>query len=100
MSTAELRAHEVYDRYNLGALPNDVKDQIIILMLSNRNNKYMQPEELPHEGKVAEECPPQLSISQLHERINTSREQISKGLTSPIDEFFDEMDTKYPWLCR
>lgn len=36
MSAAERTAYQVYEKYNLGALPNDVKDQIVILMLSDR----------------------------------------------------------------
>lgn len=37
MSAAERIAHQVYEKYNLGALPNDVKDQIVVLMLNGRH---------------------------------------------------------------
>lgn len=95
MSNAEATARTVYRDYNLGALPQDVKRHLMILMLSD--NSY---EEYESEMLVLCENPEMLTRQQINERVNEALLDINEGRVSSPEEMEHRIETKYPWLCK
>lgn len=83
MSTAELRAREVYNTYNLGMLPSDVKRHLMILFLSTDSV----------EAEIT--TMPVVSLETLRARAETSYQEMQNGKAKPIDELLDNLSSKY-----
>ena len=95
MSAAEITARRIYSSYHLGALPEDVKKQLMILFLSEGKAKSDM-----FEGMVGEDFPPMLSVDELRARVSEAETDILAGKTNSIEEFNANMEMKYPWLCE
>lgn len=86
MSTAEYTARNIYETYNLGALPQEVKRQLMIIFLN--------------EQPVKKNDNSQDAIADLRAGAIEALQDIKTGNTYPIDDFFTEIEEKYPWLCE
>ncbi len=96
MSVAERTAHQVYQKYGIGTLTDEVQRQLIILIL----NKGKFSHEDVNTDMVAEELPPRLTVSQLHGRIAKAEADIKAGRTFDAAEAESLFEAKYPWLCE
>ena len=94
MSNAEATARTVYRDCNLGALPQDVKRHLMILMLSDNSYEEYEPEVL---GLC--ESPEMLTRQQINARVNEALLDINEGKVSSPEEMERRIETKYPWLC-
>ena len=92
MSTAEITAHRIYETYKLGALPQEVKRQLMILFLSE--TPYQDITSADENNSMAGE------IEELQTRGRIAMEQINAKEGKPIDELFDEINSQHPWLCK
>ena len=95
MSAAEITARRIYSSYHLGALPEDVKKHLMILFLSEGKAKSDTSE-----GMVGEDFPPMLSADELRARVAEAETEILAGKTNSVEDFEENIEMKYPWLCE
>lgn len=96
MNTAETTALTVYRNCNLGALPQDVKRHLMILMLSD--TPYAEEDE-PETASLCE-SPEPMTPTQLHARIDEALMDIKEGRVSDPNDMEHRLETQYPWLCK
>lgn len=107
MSIAEYKARKFFDTYQLGKMSDDVKMHLIVLLaqttVSGKYNSYSESlEDAEAEERLVanEDVPPMLSAEDIQNRMTAIDAEIKAGKTQPIDGFFEEMEEKYPWLCK
>lgn len=87
MSTAERTARQFYQAHNLWKMPEDVKKQLIILMLNTDTS-----------SKETDSIPP-YTKEELETRCLMAYNEAKDGLARPFDELITETEARYPWLC-
>ena len=55
---------------------------------------------LNHELKKDMSSAKQYNYEELNNRLMVAEEEIATGKTCPVDEMFDRMEKKHPWLCE
>jgi len=104
MSKAEIAARNFYDEYNLRFMPEDVRRQLIILMLSSpvvqKNKSY---EELANNDDVScvvsESNPIDMSPEAIKTRCHQAEEDAMSGRVLTSEEVHKNLEAKFPWLC-
>lgn len=90
MSTAELTAQRIYDSYRFHTLPDEVRRYVAILCLTptNRNEEVDTNEALT------------LSAQEKMTRAQQALEDAKQGKWVTTEELCNNLDKKYPWLCK
>ncbi len=90
MSTAELTAHRIFDSYRFLGLPDEVKRHLAILCLSTS---------LSETDKDVEE-PLLLTNTEKEIRAKAAFMDAKSGNSYSTEEVCQNLDSKYPWLCK
>lgn len=90
MSTAEITARRIYDSYRFHDLPDEVRRHVAILCL------------IPTEDKENVDADEALTLSVNEKRIRATEAFLDaqNGNWSSTEELCDNLDSKYPWLCK
>lgn len=88
MNKAEITARQFYQAHQLWSMPEDVKKQLIILML---NTDSLHDEET--------DILPLYNNGELIERNIQAYNEAMEGKGKPFEDFIAETESKYSWLC-
>lgn len=55
---------------------------------------------LNHELMKGESSVKQYNFEELNDRLMVAEEEIAAGKAYPVEEMFDRMEQKHPWLCE
>lgn len=90
MSTAELTAHRIFDSYRFQGLPDDVKRHLAILCISTTTS----------EADIKTEDPLFLTDNEKETRARAALMDAQTGNSYSTEEVCNNLDKKYPWLCK
>ena len=105
MRTAELTAHRIYDTYHLGELPDDVKRQLVILFMRDKEEakckSYTDIINSTEEesGLLCEDSPINMSAEAVSSRLTNAEADALSGRGYSCEEVHDRIEKKFPWLC-
>lgn len=91
MSTAELKAYNIYHNYNLSSL-NQEERQCLVVLLGGIPSSSSHHDE--------EETMPMFTIDELRLQARQNTEDIKNGNCHPIGELFEELGKEYPWAFK
>lgn len=100
-----MTAHRIYDTYRLGELPDDVKRQLVILFMSDK-------EEVKHKsytdiidstevesGLLSEDTPINMSAEAVSSRLRNAEADALAGRGYSCEEVHNRIEKSFPWLC-
>lgn len=97
MSAAELRVQEMYNNiyrtYNLGSLSDEEKHYLIYLVTNGLTSTT-------HTSNSSKSSLLEYTADELRSRVIEADKEVLEGKTRPIEEFFEEVEQKYPWICK
>lgn len=83
----------IYAEYNLESLSYSER-QYFLRVLSGMLGVSIDDED-------ASVCTlPKYTVQELRDRVAESMQEIRDGKGQPIDDFLEEVEHKYPWLCK
>ena len=94
MSTAERIATQFYQTHHIYDMPEDVRHYLVVLIQKSGEKKGRSLEN----NTDPELALPIYEEGELEGRCMKAYEESGKGMSKPIDDFFDEAEKKYPWL--
>lgn len=63
-------------------------------------DRHRLSRELALDSTIPEGGAMQLDMEIIDARLSEAMTDIKDGRTYPVDDFFDEMENTYPWLCK
>ena len=91
MSTAEITARRIYDSYRFQNLSDEVRRHVAILCLS-----------ATADGDGMEDITDALTLSLQEKEVRARKalEDAKAGSWCSTEELCEQLDNKYPWLCK
>lgn len=90
MSAAEIKAKEFFDTHNIASMPEEVKRQLIILMLKTD----------PFDGSIEDKRLKPYAEGELEKRCMTAYKEAQEGCGKPIEELLTVAEEEFPWLSK
>ena len=91
MSTAEITARRIYDSYQLQNLSEEVRRHVAILCL----NSAIEPEDTVEVSDAVTLSPQEKEV-----RAKNALSDAKTGNWCTTDSLCEQLDSKYPWLCK
>ena len=85
----------IYSDYQIDQLTFDER-KLFLSIFSQMINVESMSEMIAHDQSSL--SLPKYTKEELRTRVAKADEEILSGKTHPIEEFFEEVDRKYPWL--
>ena len=99
MNTAERTAYQFYHKHHLESMPENVKRQLIILMLSHEGDD--EDEAYDYTLNTVEDISTRsFTMEEIEGRLSQAEADAQSGNVYSCEEVHKRIEEKNPWLCE